>query len=85
MPLLYEVVNQYEAPLIHTSAEAMALFDVLGSDNIHLMLDAFHMHINEASSTRAIADCAHRLQAYHISDSGAAAWAAARPISSPNS
>lgn len=70
VPLYYEVVNQYEAPLVHSSTELRALLDTLGSDNVHVTLDAFHMHINEQSSTRAIMACAPRLKAYHISDSG---------------
>lgn len=70
VPLYYEAVNPYEAPLIHSSTELNALLDALGSANVHVTLDAFHMHGNEQSSTRAILSCAKRLKAYHISDSG---------------
>lgn len=70
--LLYEVCNHYEVPLIHTAAECRQLLDRVGSDNIGIILDSFHMNINEPDPLQAIYDCADRLAIYHISDANRA-------------
>lgn len=70
--LLYEVCNHYEVPLIHTAREGLALLDAVGSDNIRLILDSFHMNINEPSPVQAILAAGDRLGVYHISDSNRA-------------
>ncbi|MBS0971384.1 sugar phosphate isomerase/epimerase [Chimaeribacter arupi] len=70
--LLYEVCNHYEVPLIHTAREGLDLLDEVGSEAIRLILDSFHMNINEPSPVQAILAAGDRLGIYHISDSNRA-------------
>lgn len=70
--LLYEVCNHYEVPLIHTAQACLAMLDEVGSDAIRIILDSFHMNINEPSPVQAILAVGDRLGMYHISDSNRA-------------
>ncbi|OHV08910.1 TIM barrel protein [Kushneria phosphatilytica] len=68
--LLYEPCNRYEVAMIHTAAEAEALLAEIGSDNIGVLLDSFHMNIEESDPCAALRRLAGRNGIYHISDSG---------------
>ncbi|WP_052469280.1 sugar phosphate isomerase/epimerase family protein [Pseudomonas massiliensis] len=72
VPTLYEVCNHYEVPLIHTSAQALELIERIGSGNLRLILDSFHMNIDEPDPIAALSRLAPNLGGYHISDSGRA-------------
>lgn len=67
---LYEVCNHYEVPLIHTAKQCNALLSDIGSDNVGMILDSFHMNINEPDPLQTLRDNAHITAIYHISDSG---------------
>lgn len=67
---LYEVCNHYEVPLIHTAAQCQALINDLGTQNMGMILDSFHMNIDEPDPLRALQEHAGSLAIYHISDSG---------------
>ena len=43
-----EPLNRYETDLIHTVDEGLALITQVGADNLGLLLDTFHMNIEEA-------------------------------------
>lgn len=49
-----EVVNRYEQALINTAEEAMEYVKMVGSPNIKVLLDTYHMNIEEDSFTDAI-------------------------------
>ena len=49
-----EVVNRFENFLVNTCAEANMLIDEVGSPNLGIHLDTFHMNIEENSFTEAI-------------------------------
>lgn len=66
---LYEVCNHYEVPLIHTAEQCRALIDEIGGDNMGMILDSFHMNINEPDPLRTLRAHARKLAIYHISDS----------------
>lgn len=70
VPTLYEVCNHYEVPLIHTAAQCRQLLREVGSDNVRMILDSFHMNINEADPLQTIRENAAFTAIYHISDSG---------------
>ena len=43
-----EPINRYETDFIHSAADGMRMIDDLGYDNLGLMLDMFHMNIEDA-------------------------------------
>lgn len=67
--LVYEVVNRYEVPMIRTFDECMRLLSDVGSSRIGILLDSFHMNIDETDPCAVIRRCGSRLASYHISDS----------------
>lgn len=67
---LYEVCNHYEVPLIHTASECRELMRQIGGSNMSLILDSFHMNIDEPDPNQALRDNLDVLAIYHISDSG---------------
>jgi sugar phosphate isomerase/epimerase len=67
---LYEVCNHYEVPFIITSDECRALIDEVGGTNLRMILDSFHMNIDERDPLETIRRHAEHTAIYHISDSG---------------
>ena len=54
--VLLEPINRYEMDSIHTVAEALELRELAGApENLRLLPDVFHMHIEESSLAAAIA------------------------------
>lgn len=70
VPTLYEPCNHFELPLINTAQQCRELIHAVGSDNLRMVLDSFHMNINEPDPVQTLRDCAHLTAIYHISDSG---------------
>lgn len=67
---LYEVCNHYEVPLIHTAAQCQRLLEAIGGENTRMILDSFHMNIDEPAPLQTLREYASRTAIYHISDSG---------------
>ncbi len=63
-----EVVNRFENFLINTCAEANQYLDAVGSANLGLHLDTFHMNIEENSFVEAINQAGSRLNHFHIGE-----------------
>ncbi len=63
-----EVVNRYEHFLLNTAAEGLAYVDSVGSPNVKLLLDAFHMNIEEDSVGAAITSVGDKLGHFHIGE-----------------
>lgn len=64
-----EVVNRYESALINTAAEAVAYVDAVGSPSCKVLLDTYHMNIEEDSFTDAIQLVGHeRLGHFHVGE-----------------
>jgi sugar phosphate isomerase/epimerase len=64
-----EPVNRYETGLIHTVAEGLALIEQVEAHNLGLLLDTFHMNIEEPSLAGAIRAAGERLFHFHVADS----------------
>lgn len=47
VPLIYEPLNRYETNQINTVAQGVELLNELSTDNVRLLCDLFHMHIEE--------------------------------------
>jgi len=64
-----EPLNRYETGLIHTVAEGLALIEQVGAENFGLLLDTFHMNIEEPNLAGAIRAAGARLFHFHVADS----------------
>lgn len=64
-----EPINRYETTLINTVAEGLALIERVGSANMGLLLDTFHMNIEEPIMEESIAACGERIYHFHVADS----------------
>jgi sugar phosphate isomerase/epimerase len=64
-----EPLNRYETDLIHTVADGLELIEQVGADNFGLLLDTFHMNIEEPSIYESIRTCGRRLFHFHVADS----------------
>jgi len=52
--LLLEPINRYETNFVNTAAEGLALLTEIGEPSMKLLLDTFHMNIEEADMAAAI-------------------------------
>lgn len=66
-----EVVNRYEQFLMNTAQEGVCIAEAAGNDKIQLLLDTFHMNIEEDNMADAIRYAAdhHRLAHLHAGES----------------
>lgn len=67
--LAIEPINRYETDIVNTVKSGLELLDKIGLDNIGLLLDTFHMNIEEPSISESIKLCGERLFHFHIADS----------------
>jgi molybdopterin synthase catalytic subunit/hydroxypyruvate isomerase len=67
--LVLEPINRYETNLVNTVAEGLELIEQVGADNLGLLLDTFHMNIEEPSIEAGVASAGERLLHFHVADS----------------
>jgi sugar phosphate isomerase/epimerase len=69
--LVLEPLNRYEGDIVHTAAEGLALVEEVGHSHLGLLLDTYHVNIEEASLTEPFREAmaAGRLWHVHIGDS----------------
>ena len=67
--LALEPINRYETTLVNSVAQGMALIDRVGADNFGLLLDTFHMNIEEPVIQESIRTCGSRIFHFHVADS----------------
>lgn len=67
--LVMEVLNRYEAHLLNTANEALAFVRGLGIENVGILLDAYHMNIEEPDPAQALRQVGDWLGLYHAADS----------------
>lgn len=67
--LAMEVLNRYESHFLNTAAQAIDFVAGVGAPNVGVLLDAYHMNIEEADPTSAILDVGERLFLFHAADS----------------
>ena len=63
-----EVVNRFEQFILNTCGEAIAYVEAVGSPNAKVMLDTFHMNIEEDFFGEAILKAGDRLGHFHIGE-----------------
>jgi len=64
-----EPVNRYENHLINTGWQAAAMVERVGSDNLFIHLDTYHMNIEEKGAANGILAAREHLRYIHLSES----------------
>ena len=67
--LLLEAINRYEANFLNTAEETEMFLQEIGSTEVGLHLDTFHMNIEEVSIESTIRKHVGRLMHMHVADS----------------
>ena len=68
-----EAVNRFETCVINTAAEALAYVERIDSPNIGVLLDTYHMNIEEPSIADAIRLAGKRLTSFHTGENNRSA------------
>lgn len=69
MPVVYEVLNRYENHQITTAREAVKLLAEVNHPLLSILLDAYHMNIEESNPTASLKLAGTQLGVYHLADS----------------
>ncbi|HSM25202.1 MAG TPA: 5-keto-L-gluconate epimerase [Anaerolineaceae bacterium] len=67
--LALEPINRYETSLINNVEQGMQLISDVGAENFGLLLDTFHMNIEEPQIEESIQLCGNRIFHFHVADS----------------
>jgi len=67
--LALEPINRYETSLINNAQQGLELIQNVGAENFGLLLDTFHMNIEEANIEKSITDCRGKIFHFHVADS----------------
>ena len=63
-----EAVNRFEGIIINTAKQARAYVDRVGSKNVGVLLDTYHMNIEEDSIADAIRTAGDKLVGFHVGE-----------------
>jgi len=64
-----EPVNRYETYLVNTAVQAQAVVDAIGQPNVGLLLDTYHMNIEDRGIAATIRQHARSLRHLHLNES----------------
>ncbi|MDY7040295.1 MAG: 5-keto-L-gluconate epimerase [Chloroflexota bacterium] len=67
--LALEPINRYETTLVNSVAQGLQLISAVGEDNFGLLLDTFHMNIEEPSIEQSIHAAGGHIFHFHVADS----------------
>ncbi|NOY38272.1 MAG: sugar phosphate isomerase/epimerase [Chlorobi bacterium] len=67
--LAIEPINRYETDIINTVASGLSFIEKVNMENVGLLLDTFHMNIEEPSIIQSIVLAKEYLFHFHIADS----------------
>ncbi|PTI66387.1 sugar phosphate isomerase/epimerase family protein [Staphylococcus succinus] len=67
--VVFEVLNRYENHQIVTCEEALKLIKDVNSPNLYILLDSYHMNIEEKNPLESIQFAGNKLGVYHVADS----------------
>ena len=67
--LAIEPINRYETTLINNTAQGLDLIERVGAGNFGLLLDTFHMNIEEPNIQDSIRQTGDRIFHFHVADS----------------
>lgn len=63
-----EVINRYESDYLNTNQESLLLLEKVGSENLKLHIDTYHMNIEEGNIYEAIRQAQGKICHVHIAD-----------------
>jgi D-psicose/D-tagatose/L-ribulose 3-epimerase len=66
--LAIEPINRFETDLVNTAQDAVRLIDDIGHPNVQVMLDSFHLTLEERDLVDAITCCGSRLVHMQVSE-----------------
>jgi sugar phosphate isomerase/epimerase len=69
LSLAMEVLNRYESHLLNTASQAVEFVSAVAASNVGILLDAYHMNIEEADPVHAILEAGDALFLFHAADS----------------
>ncbi len=69
LTIALECLNRYESHLLNTAAQALQCLADVGSPAVGVLLDAYHMNIEEADPAAAIRAAGQHLALFHVADS----------------
>jgi sugar phosphate isomerase/epimerase len=67
--IAFEPINRYETSLLNGVQEGLEFIREVGGDNLGMLLDTFHMNIEEPSIEESIRAAGDRIFHFHYSDS----------------
>ncbi|MBI9101324.1 MAG: sugar phosphate isomerase/epimerase [Spirochaetales bacterium] len=67
--IAFEPINRYETSLLNSVEDGLKFIDRIGSDNLGMLLDTFHMNIEEPSIEESIKLAGDRMFHFHYADS----------------
>lgn len=67
--LALEPINRYERNFLNNVEEGLGIIRLIRADNIHLLLDTFHMNIEEPSISDSIRKAGGEVVHVHVADS----------------
>lgn len=67
--IAFEPINRYETTLLNSVEESAAFIDRIGMENLGMLLDTFHMNIEEPSICDSIRKAGKRIFHVHYADS----------------
>jgi len=67
--LAIEPINRYETDLINTVSEGLNILEKVNKNNVGLLLDTFHMNIEEPSIYESIRKARNHIFHFHVADS----------------
>jgi sugar phosphate isomerase/epimerase len=66
--MLIEPINRYETNFVNNAGDGLALIEEINSPSVKLLLDTFHMNIEEADMFAAVLSAGPRLGYIHLAD-----------------
>ncbi len=67
--IVFEAINRFENNYLNTAQETASFIRENSLPNTRILLDTFHMNIEDADMSKAILDCSNLLGYIHIADS----------------
>lgn len=67
--VVVEAINRYETRFLNTAEETLRLLDAVDRPNVRVLLDVFHMNIEETVMSDAVRAAGPRLGYFHVVDS----------------
>ena len=63
-----EAINRFETDLVNTAREAADIAEASGSDHVGVLLDTYHLNMEEKDMSAAIAGTGEKLFHFHVSE-----------------